>query len=159
MIRTRVAALAFLLVAQVAVFADARLRVRVTGIADGDTIYVRDPGGRTAMVWIEGIDAPEGRQPWGSRAKYELRNLVSMRTVIVVPSRYDGSGRIVGRVYLGDLDVGLEQVRRGMAWYDDSFENIRDHETYKGAEKIARRQGAGLWKGHPVPPWEYRRTR
>jgi micrococcal nuclease len=154
----RTAFLSFLLLASLSITADKPLRVRVTGIADGDTIYVRDPGGRTAMVWIEGIDAPEANQPWGSRAKYALRNLVSMRTVIVIPTRISGGGGIVGRVLLGDLDIGLEQVRRGMAWYDDGadFEGSRDR-AYKDAEASARREGAGLWKGHPVPPWEYRR--
>ena len=144
----------------VAALADEGLRVRVTGIADGDTIYVRDPGGRTAMVWIEGIDAPELRQPWGSRAKYSLRNLVNMRTIIVIPTRTTGAGGIVGRVLLGNVDIGLEQVRRGMAWYDDSadFGDARDR-AYEDAESNARREGAGLWKGNPVPPWEYRRTR
>jgi endonuclease YncB( thermonuclease family) len=156
----RTAVLALLLISSLSLAADRPFRVRVTGIADGDTIYVRDPGGNTAMVWIEGIDAPEPRQPYGARAKYSLRNLVSMRTVIVVPSRMDRSGHIVGRVFLGDLDIGLEQVRRGMAWYDDGadFEDTRDR-AYEAAEASARREGAGLWKGHPVPPWEYRRTR
>jgi endonuclease YncB( thermonuclease family) len=156
----RAAALAFLLVANVA-FADDAIRVRVTGIADGDTLYVRDPRGRTAMVWIDGIDAPENRQPYGARSRYSLRNLVSMRTVTVIPRSIDGYGRIVGKVLLGDLDIGLEQVRLGMAWYDDraDLENARDRIAYEQAEASARREGAGLWKGNPVPPWEYRRTR
>ena len=154
----RLAILAFLLAATSALAAEDALRVRVTGIVDGDTITVRDPRGRTAMVWIDGIDAPEARQPYGARAKYSLRNLVSMRTVLVVPRTIDGRGRIVGRVLLGDLDVGLEQVRRGMAWYDDAAD-LDDEQRYEDAQKSARREGAGLWKGNPVPPWEYRRLR
>jgi endonuclease YncB( thermonuclease family) len=154
----RLAILAFLLAATSAFAADDALRVRVTGIVDGDTITVRDPAGRTAMVWIDGIDAPESRQPYGARAKYSLRNLVSMRTVLIVPRTIDGRGRIVGRVLLGDLDIGLEQVRRGMAWYNDAAD-LDDERAYEDAQASARREGAGLWKGTPVPPWEYRRRR
>ncbi|HKR64623.1 MAG TPA: thermonuclease family protein, partial [Thermoanaerobaculia bacterium] len=146
----RIVLLAVLLAATAA-FAEDALRVRVTGIADGDTIYVRDPRGRNAMVWIEGIDAPEPRQAYGARAKYSLRNLVSMRTVMVVPRSIDAYGRIVGRVYLGDLDIGLEQVRRGMAWYDDSAD-LDDGRAYEEAQANARRDNLGLWHGNPVPP-------
>jgi endonuclease YncB( thermonuclease family) len=155
----RVTLFAFLLATTVAFAANDTFRVRVTGIVDGDTIYVRDPRGRTAMVWIDGIDAPEPRQAYGARAKYALRGLVSMRTVTVIPRTMDGRGRIVGRVLLGNVDIGLEQVRRGMAWYDDSAD-LDDARAYQDAQEAARREGAGLWReGHAVPPWEYRRLR
>ena len=158
----RVLAMAVLLMMQLAVFGEDAIRVRVTGILDGDTITVRDPAGRTATVWIDGIAAPEYRQAWAARSKYALRGLVSMRTVFVIPRFIDGGGRIVGKVMLGDLDIGLEQVRTGMAWYDDSvdFEDARERDTYADAQESARNEGLGLWRSpHPVPPWEYRRGR
>ena len=157
----RTFALAFLLLAQVAVLGQDAIRVRVTSIVDGDTINVRDPRGRTATVWIDGIAAPEHRQAYAARSRYSLRGLVSMRTIYVYPRTMEG-GRIVGRVMLGDLDIGLEQLRRGMAWYDDAagFDDARDRAAYADAEASARKEGLGLWQAeHPVPPWDYRRGR
>ena len=40
----------------------------VVGISDGDTIRVLHDG-REERVRLWGIDCPEGKQPWGSRAK------------------------------------------------------------------------------------------
>lgn len=158
----RVLALALVLLAQVALGEEDAIRVRVTGIVDGDTIYVRDPRGRTATVWIDGIAAPERRQAWAARSRYALRGLVSMRTVLVIPHSIDGRGRIVGKVLLGDLDVGLEQVRTGMAWYDDAadFDDAAERAAYEQAQETARAQRLGLWQSdHPVAPWDYRRGR
>ena len=158
----RTLVLALLLVAQVSVFGEDAIRVRVTSVVDGDTITVRDPRGRTATVWIDGIAAPERRQAYAARSKYSLRGLVNMRTIMVVPREIDDNGRIVGKVLLGDLDIGLEQVRRGLAWYDDTvgFEDALDDEAYADAQERAREERLGLWQAdRPVAPWDYRRGR
>lgn len=149
-----------LLMAQVAVFGQDAIRVRVTSVLSGDTIRVRDPRGRMATVWIDGIAAPERRQAYGARSKYSLRGLVNMRTILVIPRTVDGRGQIVGKVLLGDLDVGLEQIRRGMAWYDDAvdFDDPHERAAYAEAQEVARFERTGLWQSEraPVPPWEYR---
>jgi endonuclease YncB( thermonuclease family) len=158
----RTLALALLLVAQVAVFGEDAIRVRVTSVIDGDTINVRDPRGRTATVWIDGIAAPERRQAYAGRSKYSLRGLVNMRTILIVPRTIDERGRIVGKVLLGDLDIGLEQVRRGMAWYDDAadFEDELERDAYAEAQERAREERLGLWQAErPVAPWDYRQGR
>jgi endonuclease YncB( thermonuclease family) len=155
----RTLVLALLLMAQVAAFGEDAIRVRVTGVIDGDTINVRDPRGRTATVWIDGIAAPERRQAYAARSKYSLRGLVNMRTILIVPRTIDERGRIVGKVLLGDLDIGLEQVRRGMAWYDDAadFDDSREREAYEDAQERAREERLGLWQAErPVAPWDYR---
>lgn len=154
-------ALALLLMTQVAVFGEDAIRVRVTSVIDGDTINVRDPRGRTATVWIDGIAAPERRQAYSARSKYSLRGLVNMRTILIVPRTIDEHGRIAGKVLLGDLDIGLEQVRRGMAWYDDAagFDDF-DRDAYADAQERARDERLGLWQAErPVAPWDYRQGR
>ena len=106
-------------------------------------------------VRLAGTDAPERRQAFGRKAKETLSALVFGRTVRVVEVDRDRYGRLVGRVYRGNLDVNAEMVRRGMAWVYRKY--TRDRELYR-LEDDARAARRGLWAdAHPVPPWEYRR--
>ena len=68
---------------------------------------------------------------------------------------HDQYGRIVGRVYVGDVDVSLELVKAGMVWH---YKNYSSERLLTDAEAMARAAGVGLWSVHqPMPPWEYRR--
>ena len=48
---------------------------RVVGIADGDTITVLDTSNQQHRIRLNGIDAPEKKQAFGSRAKQNLSSL------------------------------------------------------------------------------------
>ena len=64
------------------------------------------------------IDAPEKYQDYGNKSKQSLSDLVFRKQVKIVQEdiRYtDRYGRVVGKVYVGGLDVNAEQVKRGMA--------------------------------------------
>lgn len=77
-----------------------------------------------------------------------------MRVVQVDKDRY---GRIVGQVFLGNMDVNAEQVKRGMAWVYPKY--ARDPKLYE-FEREAKIDGRGLWRDkNATPPWEYRRAR
>ena len=89
---------------------------RVVGVSDGDTITILDAGKRQIKVRLAEIDAPEFRQPYGSRAKQELSRLVFGKTVTVKAQDTDRYGRTVGRVYADGSDVNAGMVRRGAAW-------------------------------------------
>lgn len=140
------------------------LRGRVDQVYDGDTIYVRCPGRRGGdVVRLEGIDAPERHQAFGARSRESLRSLVKYKTVIVDVRGRDAYGRLIGLVFLENLDVGLEQIRRGMAWHYDAFADQQSdgvRAAYTDAETEAARGGRGLWSDKsPTPPWDYRRSR
>jgi endonuclease YncB( thermonuclease family) len=66
----------------------------------------------------------------------------------------------VGTVYLKGVDVGLEQVRAGLAWHFKRYENEQTPEArqvYAMAESAARERHLGLWTDpRPIPPWEWR---
>ncbi len=69
----------------------------------------------------------------------------------------DRYGRIVGRVYVGDIDVNRELVAEGFAWVYRKYSN--DAELLR-LEAEAKQKGLGLWaKPNPIPPWEWRRGR
>jgi endonuclease YncB( thermonuclease family) len=53
----------------------AELLGQVVGIHDGDTLTLLTPENRQVRIRLAGIDAPESRQPYGTRAQQELSAL------------------------------------------------------------------------------------
>ena len=58
-------------------------------------------------------------------------------------------------------DVGLEQIRSGLAWWYREYareQGADDRHSYEAAEQEARVARRGLWRdAGPVPPWDWRR--
>lgn len=109
----RVLLLSILLV--FASLAHAELAGPVVAIVDGDTIDVlvnRQP----VRVRLAQIDAPEKRQAFGTRSRQALAELVFRQSVTVVEAGRDRYGRVIGTVYVGNVDVNAQMVRVGMAW-------------------------------------------
>jgi endonuclease YncB( thermonuclease family) len=141
---------------------------KVVNVSDGDTVTVLDSDNKRIRVRINGIDAPEkGRkpvpgQPYGDKARLNMVELAKGKTATVVWHKQDKYGRLVGRVDVDGVDVGLEQLRAGLAWvYVDYIDEVPEphRAAYLSAEKEARAAGAGLWGvGTPMPPWEWRKA-
>ena len=64
-------------------------------------------------VRLAEIDAPEKRQPFGSRANQAMSELVFGKTVGVVTVDRDRYGRTVGQVF---TDAGNINEKNGAAW-------------------------------------------
>src|SRR5262249_7791109 len=88
---------------------------RVVGISDGDTITLLDGFKTQHKVRIAGIDAPEKGQAFGERSKQNLSALVFQKQVEARCHKKDRYGRDICAVYVGRRDVGLDQIRAGMA--------------------------------------------
>ena len=86
-------------------------------IADGDTITVLDSSDTQYRIRLDGIDAPELHQAFGTQSKKNLSDMIFDRDVTVVYQKTDQYGRIVGKIILDGTDVNLEQVKAGMAWH------------------------------------------
>lgn len=129
---------------------------KVVGIHDGDTITVLTPTKTEVRVRLYGIDAPETKQAFGSRAKQQLSTLVFGKEVQVQVIEKDRYGRTVGRVLIGSRNVNVEMVRLGFAWWYRHYAK-KDVELAK-AEAEAKNAKRGLWADKaPVPPWEFRK--
>jgi endonuclease YncB( thermonuclease family) len=135
---------------------------RVVRVTDGDTIVVLDMDKVQHKIRLQGIDAPERGQAFGTKSKENLSDLVAGKSVVVDYSKYDRYQRILGKVLLNGKDVNLEQVEDGMAWhykYYQREQTLTDRVEYSDAELEARRQKIGLWRDpNPVPPWDYRQA-
>jgi endonuclease YncB( thermonuclease family) len=138
----------------------ATLPGRVVGITDGDTIVILAEGNVQHKIRLQGIDAPERGQPYGTKSKQHLSDLVAGRFVTVEYDKRDRYGRIVGKVLIGGEDTCLEQISSGYAWHYKKYQNEQtetDRQLYSETEIEAREAKRGLWQDpHAIPPWEYR---
>ncbi|MCZ2174235.1 MAG: thermonuclease family protein [Burkholderiales bacterium] len=146
---------------------------RVVGVADGDTVTVLDADRTQHKIRVAGVDAPEKKQAFGQRSKASMSDLVFGKDVVVMSSKRDRYGRLVGKVLVADpsctartcpktLDAGLAQITTGMAWWYRQYareQSAEDAGAYEFAEQEARGRHAGLWRdADPIAPWDWRRS-
>ena len=134
----------------------ATLSGKVVSVADGDNITILTPNKEQVKIRLNEIDAPEKDQPYGQKSKQELSDLVFSKDVRVEWDKTDKYKRTLGRVFVGDTDVNLQQVKNGAAW---AYTQYLTDESIKQAEDEARAAKSGLWAlqaDQIMPPWEWR---
>lgn len=104
---------------------------RVVGITDGDTLTVLDTSHQQYKIRLMGIDAPERKQPFGERAGQNLAQLAFAKE-ITVQWRKKHRKRLIGKVLVNGVDVSLEQIKDGMAWW---YEAYRKDQTERDAAR------------------------
>jgi micrococcal nuclease len=130
---------------------------KVVAVTDGDTIKVMHQG-RAERVRLAGVDCPEKHQAFGKKAKQFTPSLVMGQEVNVIAQKKDRYGRTLGYVILPDgRNLNRELVQAGYAWWYRQFSSDSSLGELETGARAARR---GLWQdSHPVPPWEFRKTR
>ena len=118
-------------------------------IVDGDTLEI----GLTTLR-LQGIDAPEVAQPGGRDAVAALARLVEGKLVRCDGTERDDYKRLIAKCYAGDADINAAMVRQGFAWA-----YVKYSQEYVGLEHAAKNEQAGIWRGNPEPPWDYRSRR
>lgn len=127
---------------------------QVTGVYDGDTMYVLINGSGVRVRLAE-IDAPEKEQPFGHKAEQSLRSMVGKKMVSLTWDVIDPYGRPVVHVMADGLDVNAEQVKRGFAWAYRRYLKDQRLLAHESAAKAAQR---GLWSvPGAIEPWTWRR--
>ncbi|WP_423816042.1 thermonuclease family protein [Roseomonas fluvialis] len=91
-------------------------RARAEGVTDGDTITVLTEQRLQVRVRLAEIHAPERRHAFGHRARQMPTGRAFERRVLIAVTGIDRNRRVIGRVFLGSLDVNVEMARRGDAW-------------------------------------------
>jgi micrococcal nuclease len=130
---------------------------KVVGVKDGDSVTVLHDGrGEEIRLW--GIDCPEKRQAYGTRAKQATSALAFGKVARVVPVDVDRYGRPVAFVWVGDILVNERLIRQGLAWVYTRYCKRSVCGEWKRLEVETRAARRGLWaEPYPVPPWEFRR--
>jgi micrococcal nuclease len=118
---------------------------RVVRIADGDTLTLL-VGKEQVKVRLNGIDAPEKGQPFGTKAKQALSDLTFGKSVRVETKGKDKYGRTLGRVFVDidgeTVDVNARLVAQGLAWH---YLKYSKDKALARTEEAARRERRGLW--------------
>lgn len=128
---------------------------KVVKIIDGDTIHILDSSKRRHKIRLFGIDAPEKKQAYGNRAKNYLSGLIAGRVVKVEYNSLDRYKRILGVVFLEELDINAKMVSDGYAW---AF--VKYSDKYINEEIQAKKNHNGLWSDrNAIEPWKFRKKR
>jgi endonuclease YncB( thermonuclease family) len=133
---------------------------KVINVHDGDTVTVLDSNNKKIHIRLQGIDAPELKQEYGSDSQQNLSRLVFGKQVTIVWTKLDKYRRTVGTIMLDGQDMNIEQVKAGLAWHFKKYEDEQapaDRATYAAAELQARAAKLGLWKdANPTAPGDWR---
>lgn len=132
----------------------------VSAVHDGDSLTL-STGSGSEQIRLQGLDAPELAQAFGSSARQALSQLTLQQKVRVAYQERDGYDRVLGQVFTGHcLDVNLQLLQSGMAWFYKAYACELDgarRARYAQAEAQAKAQQLGLWRqSQPMAPWVYR---
>ena len=156
----RIILLAALLLSVYTLGSASGLEGQVAEVVDGGTITVISLK-RPVKIRLIGLAALDPKQPYADVARQHLSDLILNKYVVVRYSRLQ-HGYLVGKVLLGDMDVGAQMIRDGVAWYDkpdESHLGEQERELYDASEQAARNERRGLWHDEsPIAPWEFRRA-
>jgi len=124
---------------------------QVVRIIDGDTIEVQldDVSYKVRLI---GVDTPEEGNPFYEEAIAYNGRFVENQTVVLVRdvSETDKAGRLLRYVYVGDIFVNAELVRRGFAHVATYPPDVQFADYFVELQREAREAGRGLW-GAPTP--------
>ena len=151
----RIIAVALVLLLAGSASAD-ELTGKVVAVADGDSLTVLDEANVQHKIRLHGIDAPELKQAFGTKAKEALATLTMGKQVVVDLTGMDRHRQEVGTVTVAGEDINLRMVRDGWAWHYLRY--APDDPFLAAAEADARIDKCGLWAdtAKPVAPWTYR---
>ena len=135
---------------------NAQLKGKIVRVSDGDTVILLDSSNTQHKIRLHGIDAPESGQPYGNKAKEYLSDLIAGKTVTVNIKGKDQYKRILGVIYLGEININAEMIRAGYAW---NYKYSKDKYYIKLQEK-AKAEKKGLWKdNNAIDPWQWRKNK
>lgn len=130
---------------------------KVTAVKDGDTFKILYQK-QEITVRLAHIDSPEKKQAFGTKAKQYASDLCFGKKVTVKHSgKKDRNGRVLGEVFIGNVNINQELVKKGLAWH---FKKYSKSEEYAQLENSARKEKIGLWsEKSPIAPWEWRKMK
>ena len=133
----------------------------VIGVTDGDTLTLLVNEAYQVKIRLAGIDSPEKKQDFGQKAKAMLSDLAFQKKATANCRKQDRYQRSICVVLVEDVDVGLQQIQAGLAWWYRQYiseQTASERTSYETAERDAKAHRRGLWAmPNPTPPWEWRK--
>jgi endonuclease YncB( thermonuclease family) len=114
--------------------------------------------GKAQKIRLYGIDTPESKQAFGTKAKQFTSQLAFGKSVTIYSKGVDRYNRVLGWVFVGRTCVNAELVQNGLAWW---YKQYSPKETkLQQLEQEARTAKRGVWADKmPVAPWDWRRNK
>jgi micrococcal nuclease len=128
---------------------------RVVKVADGDTFTLLTDSKQQLRIRLAGIDCPEKKQDFGTRAQQFTSDLIFAKTVTVEKKDTDRYGRIIGVVKLANgRSLNEELLKAGLAWH---YKKHDKSSRFAGLERQAKNNRLGIWsRKDAIAPWEFR---
>lgn len=123
--------------------AETQKEISVKRVIDGDTIELED-GTRVRYI---GMDTPEAGDCFGQEAARENRKLVEGKRVRLETDvqKLDKYSRLLAYVFVDEIFVNEELVRRGVAQVLTYPPDVKYTEKFVAAQEEAKNKNAGLW--------------
>ena len=138
---------------------------KVIHVYDGDTIEVT-LNDKHISIRLVGIDAPEiskkshvPGQPFSTKAKEYLADLVLDNVVDIKFYGRDEYGRSLGEVFVDGLNINLGMIDAGLAEvYRGEPARGLEITIYRDAERKAKESVQGIWvlRDQYFSPWDWR---
>lgn len=135
--------LATSVVASAAACALAADTYRVAGVHDGDTLRCLDAQNVQHKIRLDGIDAPELGQPFGSKARQHLADFAMHKDVALQIHGRDHYRRALATVHIDGVDVNQQMVKDGFAWH---YKRYNKDKRLEAAEEAAVSSASGNFR-------------
>jgi endonuclease YncB( thermonuclease family) len=133
----------------------------IVGVSDGDTATLLTHDKQQLKIRLVGIDAPEKKQAYGTKAREHLASRIFKQEVEVDLRSKDHYGRFLGVIYKGGIDINQGMIQDGYAWFYKHYAKEQpkgEALRYANSEESAKQLRKGLWADpSPVPPWDFRK--
>jgi endonuclease YncB( thermonuclease family) len=145
MLKTTLKMVLCLFVLSVPGFAQRAITGAVTSIIDGQTITVASGGGSNLKIRLISIETPDDGQQLSDIVTEHLAELALGKTIELRIDAFDDDA-IFGRVAVGGIDLSLQMLRDGAAWYSEEYSLSPENEAaYKVSEQAAKSESRGVW--------------
>ena len=130
------------------------LRGRIVKVTDGDSVVLLDSTNTQHKIRLWGIDAPEKKQDYGTKATNHTKKLCAGKNVEVKVMGYDKYKRTLGILYADGINVNEDLLINGLAWVYRFTKN----KNYTQLESVAKTNKINIWSmKDPIEPYIYRK--
>lgn len=132
------------------------LKGKIIRVSDGDTVVVLDSTNTQHRVRLDGIDCPEKGQPFGTKAANFVKELTRQTEYVIVEwEKKDRYGRILGVLYVGDINVNEKLLENGLAWH---YKHFNQDQKLADLEQQAKDKKLNIWsEKNPIEPYQWRK--
>lgn len=130
------------------------LNGKITRVSDGDTVILTDEKGVRKKIRLDGIDAPEVGQEYGDVATEFVKKNVLNKEVRVEVIGIDKYDRVLGVIYVGDMNINEALLSNGLAW------QYHYNKNGKYAELVAeaKQKRLNIWStNRSIDPYDWRK--